>query len=190
MVANDLARGVPSRTRSIEHGNRPAILSSQRDLPRAYAAPIIGVSPQHRFLAAIGVQVTGIERQQFLFTGVPQHANQGGIRVEQSSLGGTDVNPFLQAFKQLGKALFFFALFGHVPSQAAHAHHFAILHDRIQHAFEIANLGAALQADPDGARPAAFLEESGEARFHLRQRRFFEKVVHPVVHDLRIGDGQ
>ena len=190
MVANDFPRGVPGRARSIEHGNRPAVLSSDRDLPRAYAAPIVGVSSQHRFLPAVGVQPAGIERQQFLFTPVPQHANQGGIGVEQSPLGGTDVNAFLQTFKQLGKALFFFAFFGHVPSQAAHAHHFVILHDRVQHAFEVANLRALLQADPDGARPAAFLEESGQAGFHFRQRRFRKKVVHLVVHDFRIGDGQ
>ena len=92
---------------------------------------IVGASPQYRVLIRTGVQGFWVQPEKFVLVLVSENTHQSRVGVEQLPFRRTEINAFLQSFKQLGKTAFLLALLGHITSQCACANNLVSLDDGI-----------------------------------------------------------
>ncbi len=104
--------------------------------------------------------------KQFFLGIVTQHADQRGIDLQNDSVGGGNVDAFLERLEEFSETGFVFAESGDVAGQDGNAVDLVIAHHGVRHAIEVEDCGLVFHTDLDNARPGAAFHEARHSTFH------------------------
>src|SRR5271169_4626131 len=128
-------------------------------------------------------------REQFFLGVVPQHADEGGIDVEDGAVGNSDIDAFLERLEEFGEARFIFAQRGNVAAKHGQAVDFVVAGHGVRDAIVIADSVLLLEADLNDARPVAALDKARQGaadQFGAVAAALFEELANLAADDLLV----
>src|SRR4029077_4677111 len=138
----------------------------------------------------IEVELTYIGTDEFVPVGVSQHANHGGIHIQQIPSWIAEVHALLESFKEFGKAGLTLALRGNITRQTARPHNLAVLYNRLQNAIEIMHGPRFLKSRAHRAGPFPSLLEPSDGFFQTIHSRLVKEFVHPMPNQFGVGKAE